>query len=606
MKNNSASLSPALIDRYLPRVAIINSKCEILESSSNFQAWFGRKVFSARELIFLTNLIQNNKFGKDFVLESDNESFIVCLEQEKNDRYYLEIKEEIKKGSILFGRKVEITLWNFLSEGPLYLWACNEHLDFEFFGKNWSKRGGGIDLDEIEQNWMSFIHPEDVDDFLPAFMNAVQHKAIFNLEYRIKSSEGDYFWIMNQAFPYYEEGTFKGYIGFNYDIQKRKEIEEALELNRERLEMAVETGELGTWEWEIETGKCYFNDKWFQMLGYEVGEVSSDYQSFVAKIHPEDINTLHEALMDHSINKTDFFEADIRIKGKDGKYKWIYDRGKTVEYSASGVAKRIIGIHIDITNMVETRRSLSQKLKELDEKNIELQRYIDSNLELENFAYIASHDMKEPLRNITSFAQLLSRDLQKQKVDNAHEYINFIITGAKNMNALIEDLLEFSKVNTQALKMDEFDPIIAVEAIKSDLHHFLKESKTQISCTDFPKTILADKIKFKQVLFNLINNGIKFQKEGSIPLIEISCKEKREAWEFSVQDNGIGIEEKFFEKIFLLFKRLHAKESFAGTGMGLAICKKIVERHGGEISLKSKLGEGTIFSFSIPKEQDGE
>ena len=228
-----------------------------------------------------------------------------------------------------------------------------------------------------------------------------------------------------------------------------------------------------------------------------------------------------------------------------------------------------------------------------------------SNEELEKFAYLASHDLKHPLRNITGFSQLLQRDLKKKGVldNNNEEYLDMIINGTKYMNNLIEDILEFSRFT---MSNDNYFESISfcriVEEAKNNLNLSIKESGATIICMNLPKQIVVIKIKMIQLVQNLISNAIKFRNKDQPLKITIMIEERSDEWLFSVSDNGIGIEKEYHELIFQLFKQIHNKQMYGGSGMGLAICHKISEQHKGKIWVESELGKGSTFYVTINKE----
>ena len=238
----------------------------------------------------------------------------------------------------------------------------------------------------------------------------------------------------------------------------------------------------------------------------------------------------------------------------------------------------------------------------IDQKN-ELRELVDSlavsNRELEQFAYVASHDLQEPLRMVTSFTQLLEKRYKGHIDDDADEYIDFIVEGAHRMKDLIDDLLVFSRFNTQAKEFELFDLNNALNGVLSYLQTYIVENNTQITYDPLP-LIVGDSSQIQQLFQNLLSNAIKFQ-DDEPPRIHISADESSDEWKFGVSDNGIGIDPEYQEQIFNVFKRLHTRIEYPGTGIGLSICKKIVERHGGRIWVKSKLGEGSTFYFTIPK-----
>jgi PAS domain S-box-containing protein len=254
-------------------------------------------------------------------------------------------------------------------------------------------------------------------------------------------------------------------------------------------------------------------------------------------------------------------------------------------------AGEVIGVFAaarDITEQKKAEQLLKLKLEELAR----------SNEELEQFAYVSSHDLQEPVRMIASYLQLLHRKYQGKLDEKADKYIYFAVDGASRMQNLINDLLEFSRVTTKAREFEPTDCKLLLDQVLFDLDVSIKENEASISYSTLP-VVMADSIQLAQVFQNLISNAIKFRSDKA-PEIEISAKKKADEWLFSVQDNGIGIDPKFSERIFEVFKRLHKKEEYPGTGIGLSICKKIVERHGGHIWVESEPGKGSTFYFTLP------
>ncbi len=221
-----------------------------------------------------------------------------------------------------------------------------------------------------------------------------------------------------------------------------------------------------------------------------------------------------------------------------------------------------------------------------------------SNQELERFAYVSSHDLQEPLRMVTLYSQLLEKRYKDSLDSDADDFIEYIVDNAKRMKYLIDDLLEYSRVTSQTKEFENIDLEKVLENILSNLSILIIENNVDVTHDPLP-TIFADKNQMMQVLENLITNAIKFRGEKP-PKIDISAKKGKKEWIFSVKDNGIGISPKHQEQIFEVFKRLHTREEYPGTGIGLSIVQKIIERHGGRIRLESELGKGSTFYFTIP------
>jgi light-regulated signal transduction histidine kinase (bacteriophytochrome) len=221
-----------------------------------------------------------------------------------------------------------------------------------------------------------------------------------------------------------------------------------------------------------------------------------------------------------------------------------------------------------------------------------------SNAELEQFAYVASHDLQEPLRMVASYTQLLARRYKGRLDQDADEFIDFAVDGARRMQDLINDLLTYSRSGTRALEVESVDTGAIVDQVIGDLSAAIEESGGRVLHEALP-VLRGDPTQLRQLFQNLIANAIKFQRERA-PEVTISAVGDSKTVTFTVRDNGIGIEPQYLDRIFVLFQRLHTRADYPGTGIGLAICKKIVERHGGKIWLESEPGRGTTVFFSLP------
>ena len=249
----------------------------------------------------------------------------------------------------------------------------------------------------------------------------------------------------------------------------------------------------------------------------------------------------------------------------------------------------VIGFALDITE----RKAIEAQVKRL---MADLER---SNKELEQFASVASHDLQEPLRMISSYTQLLEKRYKGQLDDKAKKYITYAVDGAIRMQALINDLLTYSRIGTQGRLLELTDSHSALGGAIRNLAALIKEKRAIITNDNLPM-VLADASQLILVFQNLLANAIKFRGKD-IPRIHVSAQDHGREWVFSVKDNGIGIESQHAERVFVIFQRLHTREEYPGTGIGLAVCKQIVERHGGKIWFESEPGNGTTFFFTIPK-----
>jgi len=259
---------------------------------------------------------------------------------------------------------------------------------------------------------------------------------------------------------------------------------------------------------------------------------------------------------------------------------------------ASGTISGVMGISRDITD----RKLAEQNLKKV---NADLAR---SNSELERFAYVASHDLQEPLRMVTSYLQLLVKRYPDRFVGDALDFINYAVDGSNRMKALINDLLVYSRVGTRSKEFKTTDCEALFGQVLQILQPTADETWAEITHDPLP-VIWADESQIEQVFQNLVGNAIKFH-GAAAPRVHVGVRKENQNWLFSVRDNGIGIDPQYFERIFIIFQRLHNREDYPGTGIGLAISKRIVERHGGRIWIESEQGSGSTFYFTIPMKGD--
>lgn len=261
-------------------------------------------------------------------------------------------------------------------------------------------------------------------------------------------------------------------------------------------------------------------------------------------------------------------------------------------YEDSGQITAVMGVSRDITQRKQADDSLNKANEELAR----------SNTELERFAYVASHDLQEPLRMVTSYLQLLERRYKDRLDGDALEFINYAVDGSRRMKTLINDLLAYSRVGTRGKEFAPTDCNLVLSQVLLMLQPAIEETNAVITNDPLPK-LLADEVQIEQLFQNLVGNAIKFHGENP-PTIHISALIEQDNWVFSVRDNGIGIDPQYFDRVFIIFQRLHSREEYQGTGIGLAISKRIVERHGGRIWIESEAGKGSTFFFTIPNRGD--
>jgi PAS domain S-box-containing protein len=288
-----------------------------------------------------------------------------------------------------------------------------------------------------------------------------------------------------------------------------------------------------------------------------------------------------------------FFDFELERVGPDGNSIWLSVTGEPV--FEDGTFRGYRGVGTDITERKRAQSVLRAAYDELAR----------SNAELQQFAYVASHDLQEPLRMIGSYTQLLERRYGEKLDSDAREFMAFIVEGATRMKQLIEDLLAYSRVGTRGKELRPVPTQAALERALVNLRAAIESSGAQITHDALPE-VTGDDTQLTQLFQNLIGNAIKFRKKEEPLRVHVGVEDAGDEWRFSVRDNGIGIEQQYFERIFMVFQRLHTRDEYPGTGIGLAICKKVVDRHHGRIWVESAQGEGSKFIVTLPKIKKGQ
>ncbi|WP_158249759.1 ATP-binding protein [Rhodopirellula sp. MGV] len=349
---------------------------------------------------------------------------------------------------------------------------------------------------------------------------------------------------------------------------------------RERLELVVRSAEAVIWDVSFPSGVVTVNDQFSKLSGHKVVENKTTIDAITRLIHPDDSpkKLFHEDVEPNC----EFQETVVRIHCADGSWKWIQSRGKTVECDPEGNPIRAAGIFLDVT-------SEKQSADEIIQKNEELQR----------FAHVTSHDLREPLRMITCFTELLRQEYYDQLDQDAQRYIDFANNNAKRMQDLINDLLEYSRFGTSNEKATDVDLNSALNDIKHDLSMAIQESGALLRHCKLPR-VRCVATKIYSLLQNLIANSIKYRDPERPLLVDVRGRREAGFYIISIVDNGIGMDQKFEKKIFEPFQRLHGQGEYSGTGIGLAICKRIVSELGGRIWVETTRQVGSTFHFSIP------
>lgn len=373
-------------------------------------------------------------------------------------------------------------------------------------------------------------------------------------------------------------------------------------------EIYAETEELlqfGSWAWEPDADRVEWSAGIFSILGYSLDEVEPSVPLFLEHIVAESRDEVLK-LVDDCLRHQTGFEIEFEIRTKNDDLRIVHSRGKCVSRDATG-SPRLVGIMRDVTAAKIAEREQERTLRELNR----------SNKELEEFAYVASHDLQEPLRKIAMFSERLKDRYGKSIEKDGQVFMERILSSAGNMKTLIDNLLEFSKANRSSQNFAAVSMKDVIAQVKSDLELKIEETGAQILVTSQLPSIDAVFSEMNQLFSNLISNAIKFRKQDVQPVITINVHKATRAeknhyklrpadvyYVIDIKDNGIGFEQEYAERIFQIFHRLNGKSEYPGSGIGLAICKRIIDNHNGVITAISAPLQGATFTIVLPQKQN--
>ena len=441
----------------------------------------------------------------------------------------------------------------------------------------------------------NFVAPQD----LSAYFKRFRSKEPGFLELRFSNTARETFYVHCRMAPKFERRTrLTGWQLAFFDISEQKRLESRLRENSEHLELATSAGGIGIWIGDLQTGQAHWNGQLFLLLGLppRPGPERRDY--FLEFIHPLDRPLVMERLQQAVDLEKGTIDLEFRIIRKDdGRVRWLKSKGG-IDRDEKGRPVRIRGVNYDITSRREAQEQARVNQKKLTAQLAATERI---NEELSQYAYAVSHDLKGPLRAIRNYAEFLLEDMEGRLSGDEKEYLLGLKTAVGQADALVNDLLSFSRVGRVPLEVEAIDVPALIDEIRLGLD-LGPEVKMDVS-PQWPQ-LRVDRSLLRQILQNLITNAVKFN-ERNPKRVVIGCRTgPGESVEIFVEDNGIGIEAEYHDQIFRIFQRLHSSRNYEGTGIGLAIVQKAAQRMGGGVRIESEPGEGSTFYLRLPKEME--
>jgi len=573
------------------------SVCRNMHNDPNFVPWRDEALKRGYASSLVLPLLSENKaFGAISIYAREPDAFsegdVDLLANLANDLAYgitnIRLRESEKEaaGKIKESEEKYRLLFDEMVEGfalhEIILDERGEPFDYRFISANPAfEKQTGLKVSEITGKRVKEIIPSLENYWIKTYGEvALSGKSI---EFENYSAD------LNKHFRVSVFSPKKGYFATIFEnITERIQAENEVRVAKEKLDLALENANIGIWTWDISNNILEWDEMIGKMFGIQDMGSENGFEELEKYMHDEDFPHFKRAIQ-KALDDTIALDTIFRTKLNSNEFKYI-DVKARVEKNHQGKPVKMTGVCLDITAM---KKTTEQTLFSLNED------LLRSNKELEQFAYVASHDLQEPLRMVSSFTQLLALRYKDKLDKEAHEFISFAVDGASRMQTLINDLLQFSRINTRGKELSSIDANAVIQQTLHNLSIKIKEKKAKITSEKLP-FIYADEGQMIQLFQNLIDNAIKFC--DKVPYIHIDFTEEKDNLRFSVSDNGIGIEPQYFDRIFQIFQRLHLRANYSGTGIGLAISKRIVERHGGKIWAESKQGEGTIFNFTIRKE----
>lgn len=447
-----------------------------------------------------------------------------------------------------------------------------------------------------------FVHPDDLESLRDAWQDALR-TGEFAAEFRVRHPDGNERWLAGRGrFAFLEPDSPhppSRFFGVNFDITERVITQQLMRASGDRMRLAMEATGVGIWEWNLATNEVRWDDQMFRIYGiHPTPNGLVTYDLWRNTVMAEDLNP-QENILQETIRRLGHSRREFRIRRvSDGECRYI-QAVERVGLNKQGQAAWLVGTNLDITDMKMAEEKIRQLNAGLEQRVLERTAQLEAaNKELEAFSYSVSHDLRAPLRAVNGFAGMVLSQFGEQLPEAGKHYLERIQKGGLRMGTLIDDLLAFSRLNRQPISTHTVEVCALVHSAWEDLRHHRDGREIRLQTGDL-LNCQGDSALLKQVWINLLSNAVKYTRGRSPALIDVGSRCEGDEIIYYVRDNGAGFEMQFVNKLFGVFQRLHRSDEFEGSGVGLAIVQRIIQRHGGRVWANAELNRGATFSFTL-------